>query len=79
MTFHIYLIIACIVATIYIGLCCYAAIKFKTVDDISIVISFGILTGVLWPATIIVAILFLIGWALVYITEKIQKFRNKRK
>lgn len=81
MTLHIYLIIACIVAAIYIGLCCYASIKYKTldVDDTSIVIAYGILAGILWPATIVVIVLFLIGWLVVYIEEKIQSFRNKRK
>lgn len=81
MTLYIYLIIACIVAAIYIGLCCYATFMFKTVDvdDTSIVIAYGILAGVMWPAGILVGILFLIGWLVLYIEEKIQSFRNKRK
>lgn len=76
---YIYFIIACIVAVIYIGLYCYASIKFKTFDDIFISIPYGILAGMLWPGEIIIIILFLICWLILNIKEKIKSFRNKRK
>lgn len=76
--FTLYLIIACIIGFLYFATAIYGQLKYEYAYrgkiDITVPFAYGILFGLLWPYSIVLMIVILIGWS---INTTIKYFSRK--